>query len=119
VIDHYKFVPNRCHPSPTADAALQALATTRFTVVLTDYGVTHQTASRVITRAHQLAPMPVIVLMTGHSRERLADHLATLPITAFLPKPFTLATLYATLDQCVAAHRAHPASPTARMRALP
>jgi DNA-binding NtrC family response regulator len=80
--------------------ALHALGTTTFAAVLTDYGVTSQTSRLVIEQAQRLEPTPVIVLMTGHSREILADQLVGLSITAFLPKPFSLATLYATLEQC-------------------
>jgi DNA-binding response OmpR family regulator len=84
----------------TVPAALLALATTVYAAVLTDYAVTSQTGSLVIAQARQLAPTPVIILMSGHSRESLADRLVGLPMTAFLPKPFDLTTLYALLDQC-------------------
>jgi DNA-binding NtrC family response regulator len=80
--------------------ALHALRTATFAAVLTDYGVTSQTGRLVIEAAQRLEPMPVIVLMTGHSREILADQLVGLAITAFLPKPFSLSMLYATLDEC-------------------
>jgi CheY-like chemotaxis protein len=97
----------------TVPAALLALATTDYVAVLTDYGITSQTGRLVIEQAQQLAPMPVIVLMSGHSREILADRLAGLPMTAFLPKPFDLTALYAILDQCrpaIAVLHAHQAA---------
>jgi DNA-binding NtrC family response regulator len=100
--------------------ALHALSTTTFAAVLTDYGVTSQTGRLVIEQAQRLKPTPVIVLMTGHSREILAAQLVDLTITAFLPKPFSLATLYATLEQCRAQIRtAGPAGHAAEFPRLP
>lgn len=87
----------------TVPAALDALATHPYAAVLTDYGVMSETGRLVMTYAQQLMPPPLIVVMTGHSRESLADQLINLPMTAFLPKPFSLTTLYAILAQC------HPA----------
>jgi len=81
--------------------ALQAMATATFAAVLTDYGITNQMASQVIEYAQQHDPIPVIVLMTGHSRDFLAEQIGRLPITAFLLKPFSLNTLYSTLSQCL------------------
>ena len=83
----------------TVPAALLALATADYVAVLTDYAVTSQTGRLVIEQAQQLVPTPVILLMSGHSREILADRLVGLPITAFLPKPFDITTLYTMLDQ--------------------
>jgi two-component system response regulator GlrR len=81
----------------TATAALQALTITRFAAVLLDYSVSTQAGHAIITQVQQVAPPPVLILMTGHSWESLADQLAHVPLTAFLAKPFSIPTLYATL----------------------
>jgi len=81
----------------TTAAALQALATTRFAAVLLDYGVSAQAGHGVITQIQQCVPPPVLILMTGHSWESLADQLARVPLAGFLAKPFSIPTLYETL----------------------
>jgi len=98
------------HLVATLDAALHVLATTPVAMILTDYGLRQHTARQVIEQAQHRTPAPIIVLMTGHSWEILADHLCTLPITAFLAKPFALDTLYQTLSRCLEMpqHTPHP-----------
>jgi DNA-binding NtrC family response regulator len=81
----------------TTPAAIQALAITRFAAVLLDYSVSTQAGHAIITQIQQGVPPPVLILMTGHSWESLADQLAHVPLTAFLAKPFSIPTLYATL----------------------
>lgn len=84
----------------TGTAALQALATTAYTVLLTDYDLPDITGVQLIAHSQATTDPPCSILMSGHSQSSLAPQLTSLSIVAFLPKPFTLHTLFATLDTC-------------------
>ena len=83
----------------TGQAALAALATTSYAVLLTDYDLPDMTGAMLLRQVLLLVqPPPTLILMSGHAAASLHAALADLPVAAILTKPFDLLTLYSLLD---------------------
>jgi CheY-like chemotaxis protein len=71
----------------SAEKALDAVASTAFDVVLTDYGLGEVTGAQLAERLAETPPSPFVVLMTGYATEIDDPSLLTRGVSAVLPKP--------------------------------
>ncbi|HMP16630.1 MAG TPA: response regulator, partial [Gemmatales bacterium] len=76
----------------------------RADAVLVDYTLPHMSGMELCERIRHLCPELPLLLMSGYTREEVADAMEQLRKIVFLQKPFKPAELLAALETCTQIH---------------
>jgi len=86
----------------SAKAALRMLGERRFDAVLSDHKMPGMSGMQLLSRARELQPGVVLLLITGWTEEIPRDQLSEVGVRALITKPWDDARLKATLRHCLA-----------------
>jgi DNA-binding response OmpR family regulator len=86
----------------TPQVALRLLAERRFDAVLSDHKMPGMSGMQLLSRARELQPAVVLLLITGWTEEIPRDQLSEVGVRALITKPWEDARLKATLRHCLA-----------------
>ena len=98
----------------TPDAALRLLGERPFDAVLSDHKMPGMTGMQLLSRARELQPGVVLLLITGWTEEIPRERLSEVGVRALITKPWDDARLKSTLRQCLV-----PPAPPAPQASVP
>lgn len=91
----------------SGEAALAALDTERFAVVITDLSLGDMDGRAVLTAAYRQSQRPAVIVLSGHSAFEM-DPALKAAVFAYLEKPATGTTIITCVEQAVRHHQHEP-----------